>query len=224
MSDLIEILRAVIRDEMERRRAPELGIVTEVLARESESSDNNHQVKVRLRDSGVELQWVPVAVGRLGLSLLPQVGDLVLVVFVGGDLNSPVVVGSVYDAQVQPPVAKPAEVVYQPTDAQDASLRRFHLELANGSTLTIDEDKLTVALGGTEVVINRDGDVAIKSAAKLTIQTQGDMSLEASGNLDLKAQGNVTVSGVSATVEGQGSAKLKAPAVSLAGNTQFSPS
>ncbi|HWS13623.1 MAG TPA: phage baseplate assembly protein V [Rhodocyclaceae bacterium] len=224
MSDLIEILRAVIRDEMERRRAPELGIVTEVLARESESSDNNHQVKVRLRDSGVELQWVPVAVGRLGLSLLPQVGDLVLVVFVGGDLNSPVVVGSLYDAQVQPPVAKPAEVVYQPTDAQDASLRRFHLELANGSTLTIDEDKLTVALGGTEVVINRDGDVAIKSAAKLSIQTQGDMSLEASGNLDLKAQGNVTVSGVSATVEGQGSAKLKAPAVSLAGNTQFSPS
>jgi phage baseplate assembly protein V len=224
VSDLIEILRAVIRDEMERRRAPELGIVTEVLARESESSDNNHQVKVRLRDSGVELQWVPVAVGRLGLSLLPQVGDLVLVVFVGGDLNSPVVVGSLYDAQVQPPVAKPAEVVYQPTDAQDASLRRFHLELANGSTLTIDEDKLTVALGGTEVVINRDGDVAIKSAAKLSIQTQGDMSLEASGNLDLKAQGNVTVSGVSATVEGQGSAKLKAPAVSLAGNTQFSPS
>jgi len=224
VSDLIEILRAVIRDEMERRRAPELGIVTEVLARESESSDNNHQVKVRLRDSGVELQWVPVAVGRLGLSLLPQVGDLVLVVFVGGDLNSPVVVGSLYDAQVQPPVAKPAEVVYQPTDAQDASLRRFHLELANGSTLTIDEDKLTVALGGTEVVINRDGDVAIKSAAKLSIQTQGDMSLEASGNMDLKAQGNVTVSGVSATVEGQGSAKLKAPAVSLAGNTQFSPS
>jgi phage baseplate assembly protein V len=224
VSDLIEILRAVIRDEMERRRAPELGIVTEVLARESESSDNNHQVKVRLRDSGVELQWVPVAVGRLGLSVLPQVGDLVLVVFVGGDLNSPVVVGSLYDAQVQPPVAKPAEVVYQPTDAQDASLRRFHLELANGSTLTIDEDKLTVALGGTEVVINRDGDVAIKSAAKLSIQTQGDMSLEASGNLDLKAQGNVTMSGVSATVEGQGSAKLKAPAVSLAGNTQFSPS
>ena len=224
MSDLIEILRAVIRDEIERRRAPELGIVTEVLARESDSSDNNHQVKVRLRDSGVELQWVPVAVGRLGLSLLPQVGDLVLVVFVGGDLNSPVVVGSLYDAQVQPPVAKPAEVVYQPTDAQDASLRRFHLELANGSTLTIDEDKLTVALGGTEVVINRDGDVAIKSAAKLSIQTQGDMSLEASGNMDLKAQGNVTVSGVSATVEGQGSAKLKAPAVSLAGNTQFSPS
>jgi phage baseplate assembly protein V len=224
VSDLIDILRAVIRDEMERRRAPELGIVTEVLARESESSDNNHQVKVRLRDSGVELQWVPVAVGRLGLSLLPQVGDLVLVVFVGGDLNSPVVVGSVYDAQVQPPAAKPGEVVYQPTDPEDASLRRFHLELANGSTLTIDEDKLTVALGGTEVVINRDGDVAIKSAAKLSIQTQGDLSLEASGNLDLKAQGNVTVSGVSTTVEGQGSAKLKAPAVSLAGNTQFSPS
>ena len=64
----------------------------------------------------------------------------------------------------------------------------------------------------------------ISSAAKLVIKTQGDISFEASGNLDLKAQGNVTVKGSAATLEGQGSAKVKAPAVSLAGNTQFSPS
>jgi hypothetical protein len=40
----------------------------------------------------------------------------------------------------------------------------------------------------------------------------------------LKAQGDVKINGVSVTVEGSGSAKLKAPAVTLAGNTQFSAS
>jgi phage baseplate assembly protein gpV len=222
---LIDTLRAIVRDELARSRAPELGVVTAVHPRDAEGSDANHQAHVRLVATGVELQHVPVVVGRLGVSVLPQVGDTVLVLFVQGDLNAPVVVGSLYDAAVQPPVAQAGEWVYQPSDAGgDASLRRLHIALGDGATLTFDDENLTVKLGGTELTIAKDGDVTVTSAAKLVVKTQGDMSFEASGNLDLKAQGNVTVSGVAATVEGTGSAKLKAPAVSLAGNTQFSPS
>jgi hypothetical protein len=135
-----------------------------------------------------------------------------------------VVVGSVYDETVSPPVGKSAELVYMPTDPDDASIRRLHFELANGSLMTVDDDKITVQLGGTELVINRDGDVTLKGAAKLDVKMQSDISLEASGNLALKAQGNVTINGVAVTVEGSGTAKLKAPAVSLAGITQFSAS
>lgn len=225
MSQLIDTLRAIVRDELARQRAPELGIVTAVHARDGDASDANHQVHVRLAATGVELQYVPVAVGRLGLSMLPQVGDTVLVVFAGGDLNAPVVVGSLYDAQVQPPVAKAGEVVYAPSDAGgDKSLRRLHLALGDAVTLTADDETVIVRLGGTELVIAKDGDVTLTSAAKLTVKTQGDATFEAGGNLELKAQGNVTISGVSTTVEGQASAKLKGPSVSLAGNTQFSPS
>ena len=71
MSDMVDIIRAIVRDEMARRRSPELGLVTAVQSRDSDGSDNNHQVNVRLRASGVELQRVPVAAARLGLSLLP---------------------------------------------------------------------------------------------------------------------------------------------------------
>ena len=117
MTELIDTLRAIVRDELARRVAPELGVVTTVHARDGDSSDANHQVNVRLAATGIELQHVPVLVGRLGLAMLPQVDDTVLVVFVGGDLNAPLVVGSVYDAKVQPPVAKAGEVVYEPSDA-----------------------------------------------------------------------------------------------------------
>lgn len=224
MSDLMAVLRAIVRDELNRQRSPALGIVTAVQARDGDSSNNNHDVNVRLRDSGAELQHVPVAVGRPGFSVLPREGDLVLVVFVDGDLNAPVVVGALYDDVNQPPVGKPAEIVYQPTDAEDSSIRRVHLELASGSLLTIDDDKLTIQLGGTEVIVQRDGDVSISGAGKIEIKAQGDLSLEAGGNLSMKAQSNVTLSGVSTSVEGSGSAKLKGASVTLAGNTQFSPS
>lgn len=224
MSDMIQVLRAIVRDELARRRHPELGVVTAVYARDADGSDNNHQANVQLRQSGLELQRVPVAVGRLGLSMLPRVDDLVLVSFVNGDLNAPVVVGSLYDDTVQPPVAKAEEIVYQPADPGDSAARRFHLELGNGSLITVDDDKLTVTLGGTEIIVNRDGDVAIKGAAKLDIQTQADVSLKAGGSLTLEAQGSVSIKGVSVKVEGSASATLKAPAVTLAGNTQLSPS
>lgn len=225
MSELIDTLRAIVRDELARRRTPELGVVTAVHARDAESSDANHQVHVRLLVSGVELQYVPVAVGRLGLAMLPQVDDTVLVVFVQGDLNSPVVVGSLYDAAIAPPVAKAGELIYQPSDAGgDASLKRLHLALGSDVMLTADDENLTIKLGGSELTIAKDGDVTITSAAKLTIKTQGDTTFEASGNLELKAQGNLTISGLATTVEGQASVKVKGPLVGLAGNTQFSPS
>ena len=225
MTELIDTLRAIVRDELARSRAPELGQVTALHARDADGSDANHQVHVRLLATGLELQFVPVAVARLGLSVLPQVGDTVLVVFVQGDLNAPVVVGSLYDAAIQPPVGQAAEVVYEPADAGgDASLRRLHIVLGDDVQLTLDDENLTVKLSGTSITVAKDGDITLTSAAKLVIKSKGDMSLEAGGKLDLKAQGNVTISGVAATLEGQASAKVKGPAITLAGNTQFSPS
>lgn len=193
-SDLLDTLRAIVRDELARQRMPELGLVTAVFPRTDDASDDNHQASVRLGATGVELQHVPVAVGRLGLAWLPQVGDTVLVLFIQGELNAPVVVGSLYDAQVRPPTAKAGETVYMPSDAgADASLRRLHVALGSDVTLTLDDEHLTVKLGGTELVLTKDGDVTITSAAKLSIKTQGDFTVEASGNIDLKAQGNLAL-------------------------------
>ena len=224
MSDLIATLRAIIREELTRHRGPELGIVTTVFPKDSDGSANNHQVNVRLRSSSVELQRAPVAVGRPGLSLLPREGDLVVVAFLNGDINTPVVIGSVYDNELRPPTAGPLDVVYQPPDDEDSGVRRFHLELPGGNLITIDDEKLHIESGGTAVTITRDGDIALKSAAKVTIESQGDIVFDAGGNLQLSAKQNVTVKGISATVEGQAEAKLKAPQVSLAGMTGFSPS
>ena len=149
MSDMIATLRAIIRDELAAMRAPDIGIVTEVFSRDSDSSENNHQVHIRLRGSGLELQRVPVAAPRLGFSVLPRVGDLMVVIFAGGDMNAPVAIGSLYDADHQPPVGKPEEAVYQPPDDSDSAIRRLSLETPRGATVTIPIK--SVGLGNVKV-------------------------------------------------------------------------
>jgi len=99
MTALVPALQAIVRDELAGVHTIELGIVSATYTNEGGSGDTNLAVDARLRGSALELQHVPVAVGRLGLSLIPRVGDLCVLAFVGGDLNGAVVVGFLYDEQ-----------------------------------------------------------------------------------------------------------------------------
>jgi hypothetical protein len=54
-SELIATLRAILRDELARMRLCEVGAVTTVYARDGDDSHNNHEVNLRLLQSGVEL-------------------------------------------------------------------------------------------------------------------------------------------------------------------------
>ena len=220
----MQTIRAIVRDELARSRPPALGTVTEVFSKQGDDAPDNHQVNVTLRGSGVELTRAPVAVGRLGLSMLPCVGDLVVVAFVDGDLNAPIVIGSVYDDTAHPPVAGPNEVVYQPPDAEESGVRRLHLELPSGSLVTFDDEQVRIELGGTAVTIAKDGDVTLQVAGKVVIESDGDLELCAAGNLRAEAGGTLELKGVSASLEGSGDAKVKGPSLTLAGNTSFSPS
>jgi len=224
MTAPLATFRSLVSDAQDRRRFPELGIVTQLFPKSSDGGKENHQVAVKLPSSDVELLRANVAVGRLGIAALPRVGDLVLVVFVDGDLNAPIVVGSLYDHLNHPPKADANEVVYEVPDAAASGVRRLHLALPSGATVTLDDDTLSVVFGGTSVEVKRDGDVTVKSAANVSVQSGGDLSLEAQGNVSIKAQGQLEISGATVAVEGQATASLKGAQVSIGGITQFSPS
>jgi uncharacterized protein involved in type VI secretion and phage assembly len=224
MSEVLDALRAVVRSELARYRLLEIGAVTQVFAHEAEDGAENHQVNVKLQGSGVELPNVPVAVARPGLSLLPRVDDLVAVSFVGGDLNAPIVLGTLYDDTLRPPQGGAAEVVYKPPDEADSNVRRVYVELPSGTKLTWNDDTLTLESGGTEVMVARDGDVTIKAKGKISLTAEGDIELSAQGNLKLSAQGDAEMSGTAVKVEGSSSTKVSGAQLTLAGTTQFSAS
>src|SRR5690606_17769813 len=83
--DTLRDIRRIVRQEMLALHLAELGVVQEAHPHADKGDDNNHACTVRLRDTGLVLPRVPVAVGRKGLASIPDVGDLVLVQFIGGD-------------------------------------------------------------------------------------------------------------------------------------------
>lgn len=226
MSDeLMTALRSIVRDELARLRPPEIGKVTRVYPRESESDESNHQVNVTLRGSGVELHRVPVTAQRIGISALPEVDDSVLVAFVGGDLNAPVVIGALYNDQAHPPVAAEHEVVYQPPEPEDSAVRRLHVELANGGTMTLTDEHLEIVFGDTRVEVHRDGDVVIQAAGGVAISAGGDIRLSAGGKIVAEADSNVEIKAAAqGSFEAAAPLNLKGATVGIAGITDFSPS
>jgi phage baseplate assembly protein gpV len=237
--DLVEVLQAIVRDELRRLRVAEIGVVTDSFPHESDSDSNNYQCTVRLRDSGLELPRLPVATGRIGFAAIPKVGDMVLVQFVGGSPHGAVVSGRLYNDQDLPPQSKAAECVYVSPDQAESGVRRLYLEFPNGNKLTLDDDKVVLEMGDSKVTVNNGGDVEIDSKAKVVVtsqgnmefSSQGDISISAGGTLSLKAQGDLKLEGLSAAIKAQTSAQLEGSAsttvkgslLSLTGNTSFSP-
>ena len=238
-ADLVGIVAAVVRDQLARLRVAEVGVVTEVFPHASGGDKHNYECTVRLRDTGLELQRVPVATPRIGMAAIPDVDDLVLLSFVGGSIHGAVVTARLYNDVDRPPEAKAREWVYVSPHDTESGIRRLLLQLPNGNTVCLDDDKLEIQAGQTTVTVNNGGDVevdsnadvVVKCAGNTEVNSQGDISLEAGGNVSVKAGADVKVEGLtlslkgqtSTQVEGQASTTVKGATISVAGVTSFSP-
>ena len=224
MTTLVPALQALVRDELAGVHTIELGVVTATFTNEGGSGDTNLAVNARLRGSALELQHVPVAVGRLGLSLSPRVGDLAVLAFVGGDLNGAVAVGFLYDEQTRPPDASATEIVYVVPDDQADSDRRIELQLPNGNKLTVQDGQVNITMGKMTLVVESDGAITLDAAGDIALKAQGDLKLSAQGSVSVEAQSDASLKGMSVTVEGQTQAELKGATTTIAGMTSFSSS
>jgi phage gp45-like len=212
VTGLVPLMAEVARRELAAHRGVALGVVDTARTNDGGSAEHHLECDVRLHGSGLVLQDVPVAVARPGLSVVPRAGDLVVLGFVDGDVNGAVVLGTLHAAGIPSPDAKPEEVVYEVPDSDGD--RRLQIKLPNGSTLTVTDDSMEIAMGSTKVTVETDGG--------LTVDAAGDVSIKANGSLTLEATSSATLKGASVTVEGSGSATLKGGTTTIAGTTSFS--
>lgn len=222
MTAIVPVLRAIVRDELAATSAIELGTVTDVATNDGGSNDRNCEVNVRLRGSGLELQRVSVASARTGFSMMPRVGDLVVVAFVAGDLNGAVVIGVLHTDTTHPPDAKPDECVYEVPDDESDGVRRIELRLPSGNKLTVEDNKVVIDMGksvitvdGGSVTISVSDDMSLESDGDISIKAAGNVSIESQGNTEIKASGNLTAQAAAAT-------KLAGSTTTIAGITSFS--
>lgn len=218
MQQTVQIIRQIARHEAMQRSSAYLGVVKSV-----QGGPDDHACTVELRESLIVLPNVPIAVGFMGFAALPAIGDLVVVVFLGGDLHAPVVVGRLYTQDLQSPKHGSGELVVQlPVDAD--SDKRIELRIVtpgDGSralslvldgnvkvSIDIDNDGIKLTAGEATLTLSQtsssDGKVEIKVGdAKMTFAKSGDVALETTGKLSLKGN-SVEISGdASVKVAGQ---------------------
>lgn len=187
-TDMVDIIRAIVRDELASLRLGDVAVVTSVFPHSDEGDEANYECSVQLRGSDLELRQVPLCTPHIGMASTPQVGDLVLVMYVGGDANRPIIVGRLYSDEMRPPV-------------HDEGEWRLESPLGGACSLAIDKDENVVVKAGENLVqIATDGTISVTGKEDLSITVDGnvhisctDCTVDASDNIALGSDGTPVI-------------------------------
>ena len=131
---------------------------------------------------------MPIATPHVGMVSPPRVGDVVLVTYVDGDVNRPVITGRLYSDEAPPPVHADDELwISMPTEhkTQIALKKDGSVWIAAGkTTVSVARDGAIEVAGETELKIAVKGDAKIQADGAVEV-TCADAKIKASGNIDL---------------------------------------
>jgi phage baseplate assembly protein gpV len=174
-----------------------IGVVAEV--HPATAAQKDHAATVTMRDTGIVLPRVPIAVGALGWAAIPAVDDVVLVIFMDGDVNAPVIAGRLYHPDLDPPVHDEGELVLAlpPGQSQpdlllkiDGNAPSIHLELPGDVAIDIKDGDVKVAVDTMTLSLTASGGGRAELAAgssTLTMKKDGDVTLTVNGKLKFDA-------------------------------------
>ena len=205
----------------EARVQPVVAVGRVVKLYEKAGAGTDYAVSVELRDSGLSLPRVPIATGLAGFAALPQIDELVVVMFANADYHAPIVVGRLYDPAIPAPEHAPGEIaLHLPAGAtaSDAKLNltikgdepSIDMKTAPDVQVSIDGERIALVAGGVSLTISSAGGGSAKLEAggsTVTVKQDGDISLESPGKLTIKA--------TDIELQGSGSVKIKGATVDI---------
>lgn len=202
---LYETIQRIVQEELRRVHTAELAVVQEQHPHAGASDQDNYSCTVKLRNSALVLKQVPVATSRIGQVSIPAVGDLVLVQFVGGDINAPIIVGSLYNDEDRPPVNTNGQsILHLPLAGDDSDA--VHIEINSDG-----KREINIKLGSGVEINLRDDDPAVKIA----VGSSATVQIDSDGAITLESQGKIAIKGNEVSIEAQAQLKLKGATIDL---------
>ncbi|NET40141.1 MAG: hypothetical protein F6K19_50760 [Cyanothece sp. SIO1E1] len=226
MSNLAALIQRIVQQELAQQRSSVLGVVAEIFPHTSADDNHNYEASIRLKHEDLELPKVPIVANYMGMAIPPKVGDLVLVQFINGDLNQPVVTGRFYHADEQPPLHQENEILFEQRVSDDTlNQLRFTTDgtiylqrdvtapednSAAKTSLKIDGSSgdVEVKAGEITILITNDTDIQITASGKpiniacdaLTVDCDSTMTVN--GNVEINGDLTVATGTGSTTISG----------------------
>jgi phage gp45-like len=185
MTDALAIIRALIQQELRGLQLGDIAEVTSVFPHADEGDAHNYECNVKLRGSELELRKVPMATPYIGWVSTPNIGDLVLLTYLGGDANRAIIIGRLYSDEARPPI-------------YDENEYRIEVPHKGKTSITINKDgDLILETGKTKVTLHIDDSIEIVGEKDLKLEVKGnvalkctDCTIDASGKIDLGTGGS----------------------------------
>ncbi|GGH20195.1 type IV secretion protein Rhs [Alsobacter metallidurans] len=209
--------------------------------------DEFGRIKVKFRwdrlgkDDDSSSCWVRVMQGAAGAWggawFLPRVGDEVMVAFLDGDPDRPVVVGSVYGKDAKPPFQPGSNRSqsgyrtrsYKSDSAEDANILRFEdkkgeeevllhtqkdlkVEIENDEQRDIQNKRTTTITDSDDKLTLKKGDLSVKcELGKITMEAMVSITLKVGENTIVIDQMGITLKGLMITEQAQVMHQTQAP-------------
>ena len=177
-------------------------------------------------ENAEETDWcyvmAPLGGKQCGQFFFPNVNDLVVLAYLGGDPHRPMVLGSFWNTEVKPPYTIQDGKVYNysiktPTGTElllydEPNKQKVTLTLPSGTVLSIDDAAQAVALkdknGDNALEMDlKGGNITLKAKTKLVLSAgQTTVTLESSGSITQKATSKIAME--AANIEEKGNAKV----------------
>jgi uncharacterized protein involved in type VI secretion and phage assembly len=170
--------------------------------------DQTNQGRVQLH-----LPWLPciepwarvaalMAGPDRGAYFIPQVGDEVLVAFENGNVNNPYIIGSLWNGRDLPPAKErnaPVDqrIIRTPKGHKvifDDAKKTIEISHADGARLKFESQKIELVIGSTSITLNKDGEIAIKSKARITLEGES-INIAANSNVDIGGKSSARIDG-----------------------------
>ena len=170
--------------------------------------EGEERIQVNLMGEDTAPVWARVAApyageGR-GLVFLPEIGDEVIVGFMGGNPSEAVVLGSLHSSGAASPTEKSDDNNIKGMVTREGIRLEFDdekkhvvVETPGGNRITVSDDEGGILLedgNGNKVTLSSDG-ILLDSAKDVSVKAKGDVKIEGtnitlSANAQLSAKGN----------------------------------
>jgi hypothetical protein len=189
MDGIVGIMKKVAQNEAQSVYTTELGIITAVFPHKDEEDKENYQCNVKLKNKKMpdgkdfELRKVPIASPYMGLVCIPNVEDLVIINFIGGDINAPVITGRLYNDKDRPPPNKEKEFLLKHDVKEGGSIKldeegKIIITSKNEKNIfTIEDEKISSENDKSSITIEQENITAKNEKASISIE-QDDITVK----------------------------------------------